>query len=79
MRPALWSLGVQHTAFMAICLLSEFNSVFRLAGKLLALARGTSADGRLDGLAAVLATADRATFVLFRCGCSGCLSLMLIG
>ncbi|KAL4856846.1 Tuberculostearic acid methyltransferase UfaA1 [Chlorella vulgaris] len=56
----------EHTAFMAICLLSEFNSVFRLAGKLLALARGTSADGRLDGLAAVLATADRATFVLFR-------------
>lgn len=57
----------QHTAFMAICLLSEINSVFRLAGKLLALARrGESGSSRLNAATAVLAAADRITFVIFR-------------
>jgi hypothetical protein len=58
---------VQHTAFMAICLLSEINSVFRLAGKLLALAQSGGGGGsRLNTVATVLAAADRITFVFFR-------------
>ncbi|KAL4447595.1 hypothetical protein ABPG75_004814 [Micractinium tetrahymenae] len=54
----------EHTAFMALTLLSEVNSVARLAGKLLAMSGATgAAAGRA---AAVLAAADRLTFVAFR-------------
>ena len=59
---------LQHTAFMALTLLSEFNSVCRLAGKLLAMAApGGGNTGLAASLAGAVAAADRATFVLFRC------------
>lgn len=59
-------------------LLSEVNSVCRLGGKLLALAGAGAGGGRLTAAAAAVAAADRATFVLFRCGllaqgCGHCL------
>ena len=52
---------------MALTLLSEFNSVCRLAGKLLAIADpGSGSGGLVASAAGAVAVADRATFVLFR-------------
>ncbi len=72
MLPAI----LQHTAFMAVTLLSEVNSVCRLASKLLGMATAPTSSagtataagraGPVAAVAAMLAAADRATFVLFR-------------
>lgn len=59
----------QHTAFMALTLLSEVNSVARLAGKLLAMSGAASASAARA--AALLAAADRITLVAFRWGGPG--------
>ncbi|PSC74866.1 cyclopropane-fatty-acyl-phospholipid synthase [Micractinium conductrix] len=57
----------EHTAFMALTLLSECNSVVRLAGKLAATASGAGAGGAaLARARAALAGADRVTFLAFR-------------
>lgn len=60
----------EHTAFMAMTLLSEFNSIPRLAGKLLGMATTAGAAGTDSAImaraATVLAAADRFTFLAFR-------------
>lgn len=51
---------------MALTLLSEVNSVARLARRMLGAAAG--ADASTGAAAAALAAVDRGTFVLFRWG-----------
>lgn len=68
----------QHTAFMALTLLSELNSVCHLARKLLgtaAIGSGGGSSAAAMGAAAALAAADRVTFVVFRCARRGWLDL----
>lgn len=66
----LLPIPMQHTAFMALTLLSEVNSVCHLTRKMLGTAAsasgaaGTSASAAAEALAA----ADRVTFAAFRCG-----------
>lgn len=56
----------QHTAFMALTLLSEVNSTCHLARKMLGVAATSSGSTGAGAAAAALAAVDRVTFVAFR-------------
>lgn len=59
---------MQHTAFMALTLLSEVNSVCHLTRKMLGTAASAAAGTSASAAAEALAAADRVTFAAFRWG-----------